>query len=300
LPAGYEAVPTDELARIREMMTMTRLRVLTINVQNDEGDSRRIGVLNRGLRRIKADLVALQEVKCTPTRDQLDELLDGTGLQGTHQDGVLTYSPPWADRYGGSAVATRWPHRVVEALDLRLLDAADVPWCTLAVLVPVPGEGDVLFIAATTSWRLDAEAARERQAVAITDLDARHRTELPTIIAGDFNASPDAASIRYLTGRQPIGGRSVHYHDAWEVAGEGPGHTWTTVNPSARAEIEQIVRQPRHQRRIDYVFTGSWHAHPSAHCHVRSAALAFNQPADGIWASDHFGVVADLEIGSDS
>jgi endonuclease/exonuclease/phosphatase family metal-dependent hydrolase len=145
---------------------------------------------------------------------------------------------------------------------LRLAGAADVPWCTLAVLVPVPGEGEVLFIAVTTSWRLAAEAARVRQVAAITDLDARHRTDLPTIIAGDFNASPDAASIRYLTGLQPVGGRSVHYHDAWQVAGDGPGYTWATSNPSARAEIEQIVRQPRHQRRLDYVFTGSWDAHP--------------------------------------
>src|SRR6202040_3586385 len=49
-------------------------------------------------------------------------------------------------RYGGSAVATRWPHRVVEARDLRLADALDVPWSTLAVSVPLPGEDDLLFI----------------------------------------------------------------------------------------------------------------------------------------------------------
>jgi endonuclease/exonuclease/phosphatase family metal-dependent hydrolase len=139
---------------------------------------------------------------------------------------------------------------------------------------------------------------RERQAIAITDLDARHRTSLPTIIAGDFNAGPDAASIRYLTGRQSIAGRSVHYHDAWEIAGQGPGHTWTVENPNARGEIEQIVRQPRHRRRLDYVFIGSWHAHPQAHCRVRAAALAFDQPTDGLWPSDHFGVVVDVEIGT--
>jgi len=60
---------------------------------------------------------------------------------------------------------------------------------------------------------LEAESARERQAVALADLDARTEP-LPTIIAGDFNATPEAASIRYLTGLQSIGGRSVHYHDA--------------------------------------------------------------------------------------
>lgn len=158
---------------------MARLRVLTLNVQNDEGDPRRIGVLNEGLRRINADLVALQEVLRTPVRNQLDELLDGTGLHGTHQADVLAYGPPWADRYGGTPVASRWPHQMVEVLNLRLADAADVSWSTLAALAPVPGEGEVLFIAVTTSWRLGAEAARVRQVVAITDLDARHRTDLP-------------------------------------------------------------------------------------------------------------------------
>jgi endonuclease/exonuclease/phosphatase family metal-dependent hydrolase len=277
-----------------------QLRILTINIQNDEGDPRRLDLLNRELRRIDPDVVAFQEVLRTSQRNQLDEILAGTNLCRTHQGQAMAYTPPFADRYGGSAVATRWPHRVVEALDLRLSDAMDVPWASLAVSIALPGEGDVLFIAATASWRLDAESARERQAVALTDLDARHRQGLPTIIAGDFNATPDAASIRYLTGLQTIGGRSVHYHDAWAVAGEGPGHTWTADNPKASSVIDQIIRQPNHRRRLDYVFIGSWHAHPTAHCHVRAAKLAFDQPDNGIWPSDHLGVVVDVEIGNDT
>jgi endonuclease/exonuclease/phosphatase family metal-dependent hydrolase len=212
----------------------------------------------------------------------------------------MVYTPPFAERYGGSAVATRWPHRVVEVLDLRLAGASDLPWCTMAVLIPVPGEGDLLFIAATASWLLDAESARERQALALTDLDARHRTALPSIIAGDFNAGPDAASIRYLTGRQSLGGRSVRYHDAWAVAGDGPGHTWTVDNDNGRAAIAQIVGQPEHRRRMDYVLVGSWDAHPRAHCRVPAARLAFDRPVDGIWPSDHFGVLVDVEVGVDA
>jgi endonuclease/exonuclease/phosphatase family metal-dependent hydrolase len=276
---------------------MARVRVVTINAQHDEGDPRRMDVLNQGLRELAPDLVALQEVLRTPERNQLDELLAGTGLRGTHQADVIGYEPPWADRYGGSALAARWPHHLVEVLDLRGADAPDVPWCTLAAAIEIPGEGELLFIAATAAWRMEAEAARERQAVAISDLDARHRRALPTIMAGDLNASPDAASIRYLTGLQSIGGRSAHYHDAWAVAGDGPGYTWTTDNPSARPEIDQLVRQPGHRRRLDYVLIGAPHAHPEAFARVRSARLAFDTPSDGVWASDHFGVVVDLEIG---
>jgi hypothetical protein len=31
-----------------------------------------------------------------------------------------------------------------------------------------------------------------------------------------------------------------------------------------------------------------------------AAALAFDPPVDGVWASDHFGLVVDLEIGKDA
>lgn len=272
-------------------------KVLTMNVQNVEGDPRRTDVLNRGLRELEPDLVALQEVVRTAERDQLADLLKGTGLRGIHQADVLAYEPQWSDRYGGGAIACRWPYRVVEALDLRGGAVADVPWCTLAAAVELPGEGEILFVATTTSWRLSAEAARERQAVAIADLDARHRRALPTIVAGDLNAAPGAASIRYLTGLQSLDGSSVCYRDAWAVAGDGPGYTWTTRNPLARAEIELLVGQPEHHRRLDYILVGGRDAHPNASAHVRSARLVFDEPVDGIWPSDHFGVYAELDLG---
>jgi endonuclease/exonuclease/phosphatase family metal-dependent hydrolase len=290
-----KTLPRDCQARGAGM----RLRVVTLNVWNQQGDPKRTDLINRELRRLAPDLVSFQEVIQSPQRRQLEELIDGTGLFETHQTDVLRTVAPHADRFGGSAVATRWPHRVAEVLDLRMSDANDVPWCSLAVTVPLPGEGDLLFIATTTSWRLAAEAARERQVVALSDLDARHRRALPSIMAGDFNATPDAASIRYLRGLQSLGGRSVRYHDAWEVAGEGPGYTWVIDNPNAKSEIGSIVRQPQHRRRVDYVFVGSWDAHPKTTCEIQSAVLGFDRPVDGIWPSDHFGVVVDLDVRTD-
>lgn len=275
-----------------------RIRILTLNVWNTEGDPRRPQVINHRIRQLEPDLIALQEVVHTATTKSLETLLAGLAFHATHQVDVQGSVPPFSDRYGGTAIATRWPHKVVEVLDLRLAGVGDVPWATLAAVVKLPTEGEVLFIAPTAAWRLSAEAVRERQAIAITDLDARHRRDLPTIIAGDFNAGPDAASIRYLTGRQSLDGRSALYHDAWAIAGKGPGYTWTTENPNTRAGADLIVRQPGYRNRFDYVFVGSWDAHPKAHAHVRTAELAFEQPIEGLWASDHFGVVVDLEVGS--
>lgn len=274
-----------------------RLRVLTFNVWNTEGDPRRPEIINRALRVLAPDLVAFQEVVQSPERWNLERLIDGLGLQSTHQSDLQRYTPPFAERYGGSALASRWPHRAVEALDLRTVGAADMPWATLAAIVDLPGLGEMLFIAATAAWRPAAEAARERQAVAIADLDMRHRRDLPTIIAGDFNAGPDAASMRYLVGRQSLDGRSVLYRDAWAIAGQGPGYTWNCDNPNAKAGGERIGMPANYCERFDYVLVGSWDAHPKAHARVLSAALAFDRPIDGIWTSDHFGVVVDLEIG---
>ncbi|MBC6460599.1 endonuclease/exonuclease/phosphatase family protein [Actinomadura sp. HBU206391] len=71
-----------------------RLRVLTLNVWNDEGDPRRIGLLNQELRRLAPDLVAFQEVCYPDRRDQLAELVAGTGLvHTTHQAGVIDRPP---------------------------------------------------------------------------------------------------------------------------------------------------------------------------------------------------------------
>jgi endonuclease/exonuclease/phosphatase family metal-dependent hydrolase len=274
-----------------------RLRVVTLNVWNTEGDPRRARLINAELRRLDPDLVAFVEVVKSAEHDQLAELIDGTGLHGTHELDVLATAPPDVDRYGGNALATRWPHRVVEELDLRLPDAPDLPWCTLAAAVTLPGEGELLFIATCLAWRMESEAARERQAVAITDLDERRRTDLPSIIAGDFNATPDAACMRYFTGLQSLGGRSVYYHDAWAVAGEGPGYTWTGDNPNTVPTIEAMAGPHEHHRRIGYVLVGGPQAHPRATCRVVEARLAFDKSDDGVWPSDHFGVVADLEIG---
>jgi endonuclease/exonuclease/phosphatase family metal-dependent hydrolase len=277
-------------------------RILTLNVLNLEGDPRRQEVLNAELVRLSPDLVSLQEVVKTDAHDQLDALLRGTDLHRTHQADVLSYPMPAAARFGGTALATRWPHRIVEIVDHRSEADALQPWCTLAALVDIPDAGELLFIATTLNASFAGAAAREREAVVLTEIDDRHRRSLPTIIAGDLNSVPDSSSIRYLTGRQALEGRSTFFHDAWAVAGEGSGHTWTSENPLAGSLQDIIVRQPGGLRwRIDYVLVGfvQHGAHSGASCRITAASVAFDQPIDGLWPSDHFGVMVDVELGQD-
>ena len=85
-------------------------------------------------------------------------------------------------------------------------------------------------------------------------------------------------------------------HTAGQVSGPGPGPGPGLPRLSLPTVIEQVVGQGAHHRRIDYVFVGSRLTHPKAQCTIDTAALAFDRPVDGTWASDHFGVVVDLDI----
>ena len=82
-----------------------------------------------------------------------------------------------------------------------------------------------------------------------------------------------------------LNGGSVYYQDAWRVAGgRGPGFTWDNRNPYAH-----IVREP--DRRIDYVFAGWRH---DGKGRVESARVICDRALTGTFASDHFGLVADI------
>jgi endonuclease/exonuclease/phosphatase family metal-dependent hydrolase len=109
------------------------------------------------------------------------------------------------------------------------------------------------------------------------------------LVLGDFDATPDAASMQFWRGRRSLDGVSVCYQDAWEtVRPTEPGFTFDAGNPLVRAgEVATAV-----SRRIDYVLVRSGVHGPTLK--VQSCDRLLDSPVDGVWASDHFGVVADL------
>jgi endonuclease/exonuclease/phosphatase family metal-dependent hydrolase len=282
-----------------------RLRVLTLNLWNMEGERSRQELLRDGIAALRPDLLALQEVTRTAAHDQLAQVLAGTGLYGIHQLDVLDADPS-AERFG-TALASRWQPTRIEGVDL----GADATWlrrldpsfaavagdgrfqCALAATIPLPVGFEVLFLAVKPAPPLDAEADRVAQACAIAELDRKLCRPAPTIIAGDFDATPDADSLRYLTGRAVVDGHSVHYHDAWAVAGDGgPGHTWTSQNPLAAPVVDWLIGQSPHARRIDYILVGSRHAHRDIAAQIRRCQVVLTEPP----VSDHYGVLAEIEL----
>jgi endonuclease/exonuclease/phosphatase family metal-dependent hydrolase len=265
---------------------MGDVRVVTLNLCGRRGAwADRRSVLVDGLRTLQPDLVAFQEAIKSDEYDQVIDLL-GPSFHIAHQTNRE------ADGQGIS-IASRWPLESVYEVDLNVTPrTADFACTTLVAEIRVPDPiGPLLFVNHLPNWQLNFEYERELQAVAAARFVEKYvvRSSLHVIVAGDFDADPDAASVRFWSGRQSLDGASVCYRDAWESANPGePGHTFTPRNPLV-ADWDWPFR------RIDYIFVRCGD-HGGSTLAISACTRIFDEPIDGIWASDHFGLVADLSI----
>jgi endonuclease/exonuclease/phosphatase family metal-dependent hydrolase len=189
---------------------------------------------------------------------------------------------------------------VASRLPLREQRLIELPHGGAAVAARVAAAGEEFWFCSAVpmgGWP-HQEAQREDEVVVLDQRLSELAADdaIPPILAGDFDATPDAASIRFLTGLQSLQGRSTAWYDAFAAAGDGsPGHTWSSDNPYVAPFAAAVFAQPVHHRRIDYVFVGSpfvW----SPRIVVRSCEVVLVGTADAA-PSDHYGVLADLEIG---
>jgi endonuclease/exonuclease/phosphatase family metal-dependent hydrolase len=266
------------------------LRVATLNLWGRQGawDERR-SVLVEGLRELGPDLVAFQEAIVGEGYDQVADLLDPSYHVAHQGVGLL------GDGNHGASIASRWPLGEVREVDLHLTERTkDYPCAVLAaeVLAPEP-LGPLLFVSYGPSHQLSVELEREMQAVTTARFVEEHvgRRDRHVVLAGDFNTDPESASVRFWCGRQSLRGTSVCYRDAWEEGHpDEPGHTFSPRNPLVRENKPALGRG----RRIDYVFVRCSDALYGPTLDLSACELIFDKPVDGVWASDHFGVVADL------
>jgi endonuclease/exonuclease/phosphatase family metal-dependent hydrolase len=267
-----------------------QLRVLTMNVLSPQHADweRRRAVLRDGLARLAPDVVALQEVVTGDGGEGVTDLLPNAVHVARHSR--------WSADGVGAALVSRWPFGPVRELDLRITDrAATLPWAA-AVVAEVqapPPLGPFLVVHHKPSWQLPYAYERERQAARTAGFveEVLAGRDLHVVLAGDFDDVPDSAAIRFWTGRQSLDGVSVAYRDVWAaVHGDRPGLTFTPGNPLVAAGEMSLELG----RRIDYVMVRAGPHGPTLD--VADCFLAFDRPVDGVWASDHFGVVADLRV----
>lgn len=272
------------------------LSILTLNCWNLSSPyPERMDLVRSGIAALRPDLIALQEIIVREDGfDQARDILGGLGYEWSFGPAFAwsadgEHLAPDGLEFGfGNVAASRLP--IVARDWVRLPGGRSGETRSATAIVVAAADGELTFVSTHLNWRFAHGHVREEQVVALGDFAWRVAAgrNLPPVVAGDFNADPDSAEIRYMRGLQSLAGRSVCFEDAWALAGDGSvGLTWDNRNPFART-----VDEP--DRRIDYIFVGF--DHERRRLAVEDCRIVMNEGRNGVFPSDHVGVMAWIEM----
>jgi endonuclease/exonuclease/phosphatase family metal-dependent hydrolase len=267
------------------------VRLLTLNLWGEQTPlARRMELIADGIQSLAPDVIALQEVRAIEgaLRNQAETLAARFGFHW-----VWAPATSWGGGDEGLAILSSLPiahHAWRElphgtAMERRLVLGA-------AITTP---QGELGVFTTHLNYRLTDGAKREDQVAAIdafaADWAAERRSRLPRLLAGDFNAVPDADEIRFLRGKHTHGGHRTYWQDAWErLQPDEPGYTWARANPNTE-RLHWLDRD----RRIDYIFVSPLTR--DGRGEVLGCGIAFDAPdEDSCYASDHFGLYAEIRL----
>lgn len=262
---------------------MRTFRAATLNIWSRFGPwEERLAAIRKGVETHAPDILGMQEVLRFQDFDQAALVADGA------------YHIAWgeaSENHGypiGNAILSRWP---IVATEVEPLPdgGTDERRSIVYALVDSP-YGKIPFFCTHLNWKLHEGHVRQLQVRAVAEFVARLApiSGFPPVVVGDFNAEPDSDEIRFMRGLTGLGGKCVYFADAFGVAGEGRGVTFSKRNAFA-----EPLREP--ERRIDYVFVRG--PDDAQRGEPIEARVCFDQPYDGVFPSDHFGVIATITAG---
>lgn len=264
---------------------MRTFRAATLNIWSRFGPwEERLEAIRAGLRSVAPDIIGMQEVLRLEDFDQAKLCADGLGYEIAW--GVASENHGFAH---GNAILSRWPIVRTEVIPLPN-GGSDEHRSVIFAEINAPF-GKVPFFCTHLNWKFHHGHVRVLQVKALAEAVARLAPveAFPPVVVGDFNAEPDADEIRYMKGLTGFGGPCVYFADSFGVAGDGtPGVTFSKSNAFAGP-----LREP--ERRIDYVFVRG--PDDAQRGEPVEAKVCFDQPHQGIYPSDHYGVVATITAG---
>jgi endonuclease/exonuclease/phosphatase family metal-dependent hydrolase len=226
--------------------------------------NKRKGPLADGIAAVDPDLIALQEICHTSSKDAFTELFElvsqktGKGYQSVRYD---THYNLLAFADEGIAIVT--PHPITFEQKVDLPDGVFNRGAIVA-RVQTPA-GSVLFAGTHLDFGL-ANVRQEELSVARSAIEAVRLPGEPVILAGDMNEKPGGPCIQ-------------------DAIAAGYADSWKTLHPNDPG-LTSPASDPKD--RIDYVLVSD----PSAKLLLTQAVVFLDQPVGGVWPSDHRGVWA--------
>jgi endonuclease/exonuclease/phosphatase family metal-dependent hydrolase len=257
------------------------IRIVSLNMLHGHPDfeylPQRLGLIAAEIQRLAPDIVLLQEVPWT--------LKTGNGAEYLAEQAGMNYAyyrangNKWAIFFEeGEAILSRYPLTHLSFTELKpQADTFEHRVVLHATTLMPTGELD-LFVAHLTNGDETVNQAQLDSLRAFVKATAT----TTAIIAGDFNAGEDEVHMVSLAEEWIDSFRLLHP--------EEPGYT-SSVDDLRAAPGEAL------EKRIDYIFVRLLGENP---VNILKAEVVFDQPfqvGDGwLWASDHAGVMVELEM----
>ena len=261
------ALATDAPTQAKPSMPGPQFTLVTLNLYHDRDDwpRRRVQIVDT-LRRLQPDAIALQEVL---QHEDLTNQAAWLARELGYESQFVTTDPPSQKRRYGIALLTRGV--VLEDGETLLHPLEDHR--TAGFSRVQAGERSLNLYFTHLYWAPDGAATRSQQLADLLAYVAATADDAPSVIVGDFNADADAAELAAL---QP----------SWQDA-------WTLLHPDAGADASSTLNPAYFTvpARVDHVFVERGRLQPVA------ARLLFVDPdAEGVWASDHRGLLVRLRF----
>ena len=183
----------------------------------------------------------------------------------------------------GDVLYARYPVKSWDAVTLSKSPLEEyfryVLWAELEV------GGNSLFVFNThLSWMLEDGVTRMKQIEEIIKLIDEKANQGEVLLMGDLNASPITAEIKSLI-------KKGNFRDLFEEKHPGETvYTWDNRSPYVAGCSHKLP-----DRRIDFILARG--KGPLLKT-LLSCDIVFNQPSpQGVWASDHYGVLAEFKNG---
>lgn len=245
------------------------MKILTLNTWQERGPwQERWEVALKGVERFQPDLVAFQELFNRSWAQEIQKRMGFNGLL-------------FPEEYCGLAIYADYPATSWGVT--KLTSSSLEEYSRYALWAELKVEGKQLVIFNThLSWKLEDGVSRKQQAEDLVRLIEEKAPQDETLLMGDLNAPPDSPEIRGLI-------RAGKMRDLFdELHPKEKAFTWDNRNPYA---AESFHKMP--DRRIDFILArGSGPLLKD----IVSCDLVFTEPnTRGVWASDHFGVLAEFK-----